>query len=535
MTARLSRSRLFARRPGGLWLDLSLAGLGLLFSSVALGYPFGWDQGVNYYVAREWLLRGALPYRDSFDHRMPGIYVLHAACLALFGEHMWGIRVAEILCVVALGLACAYAATARGQRPPPGVRGAAVFAACTLYWGFFDFWNTAQCELWATAMVMVAVAIVLRSRGDRLAAIASGLLGGLAMLLKPTVLPIFLVGVGPWLLLRQGDRRRAKLGRVGMFSAAFLVPIATTFSYFTAKGGLQSLLDVLVRVNWHYMEEEPRTLPLGTLAGKLGDAWRFFAPLSSMLLAVLVVALLVTWLRGQRGFGRYARCAALCAAAALSVVAQRKLYLYHWTVMVGPLTLFVACLTGDLLPIARRLRAPWAAPALGSTLLLAVIATTGTPYEAWLGATGATLRWLAGDIDDETFAFAFCEVKYGYRYDDRYRVGTWLREHARPGDRVLVRGVAAEIYAISGLRASSRFFWTPFLTMPTRHYDERSEWLREDREEFERDPPRFAVAYKHWKAGPDSPSWFEPYGYVLRHKVDGFYIMERSPSVATTP
>jgi hypothetical protein len=144
------------------------------------------------------------------------------------------------------------------------------------------------------------------------------------------------------------------------------------------------------------------------------------------------------------------------------------------------------------------------------------------------------VRWLAGDMNDEAFAFVFNELPYGYRYDDRYRVGTWLRDHSAPDDRVLVRGVAAEIYAISCRRAPGRFFWTPFLTMPTRTYHSE-QWQREDREEFEREPPRYVVALKHWKHGPDSPSWFVPYGYVLRHKVDGFYIMERQSPTAQAP
>jgi hypothetical protein len=35
-------------------------------------YPFGRDQGLYYYVGREWALRGAIPYRDVFDHKTPG-------------------------------------------------------------------------------------------------------------------------------------------------------------------------------------------------------------------------------------------------------------------------------------------------------------------------------------------------------------------------------------------------------------------------------------------------------------------------------
>ena len=35
------------------------------------------DPGLYHYVARECVLRGALPYRDVLDHEMPGIYILH--------------------------------------------------------------------------------------------------------------------------------------------------------------------------------------------------------------------------------------------------------------------------------------------------------------------------------------------------------------------------------------------------------------------------------------------------------------------------
>src|SRR5580658_2324456 len=88
-------------------LDALLAGVGVLFGAASLAWPFGWDTSVHYYVGREWLLRGAIPYRDTFDHKTPGIHLVHAVAIALFGEGMWGIRIIELGSVVVLGWACA--------------------------------------------------------------------------------------------------------------------------------------------------------------------------------------------------------------------------------------------------------------------------------------------------------------------------------------------------------------------------------------------------------------------------------------------
>src|SRR4051812_45005204 len=85
-----------------------------------LPYPLGRDQGLYYYVAREWVARGAVPYRDVLDHKTPGIYLLHALTIGLFGQHQWSIRVADLACVVALGWLAGSLVAPRGTAPTPG-------------------------------------------------------------------------------------------------------------------------------------------------------------------------------------------------------------------------------------------------------------------------------------------------------------------------------------------------------------------------------------------------------------------------------
>lgn len=80
-------------------------------------------------MGREWALRGKIPYRDVFDHKTPGIYVLHALSVKVFGEVMWGIRVIDLLGVVATAFVVAWLAAAPGKPITKGAVGrAALFA-----------------------------------------------------------------------------------------------------------------------------------------------------------------------------------------------------------------------------------------------------------------------------------------------------------------------------------------------------------------------------------------------------------------------
>ncbi|HSO32515.1 MAG TPA: hypothetical protein VLT33_08365, partial [Labilithrix sp.] len=69
----------------------------MLFGAISLPYPPGPDQGLYFYIGREMVRHGAMPYRDMLDQKTPAIYLLYAALIRVFGEHIWGIRVAEWL------------------------------------------------------------------------------------------------------------------------------------------------------------------------------------------------------------------------------------------------------------------------------------------------------------------------------------------------------------------------------------------------------------------------------------------------------
>jgi hypothetical protein len=47
------------------------------FALPSLAYPFGRDQALYHYVARGWFDHGLLPYRNIFDQKPPGIYLVY--------------------------------------------------------------------------------------------------------------------------------------------------------------------------------------------------------------------------------------------------------------------------------------------------------------------------------------------------------------------------------------------------------------------------------------------------------------------------
>ena len=105
------------------------------------------QDGAQCSVARGGIVASPLVAEAHTDAPQPGYLRRFVHAIAVFGEHMWSIRLLELGCLAALGLVCARLATPMGQAVPLGVRGVGVLAAAVAYVGFFDFWNTAQCEI----------------------------------------------------------------------------------------------------------------------------------------------------------------------------------------------------------------------------------------------------------------------------------------------------------------------------------------------------------------------------------------------------
>lgn len=502
-------------------IDGLLVGAALLFGSATLLYPFGGDQGLYYYVGREWS-RGAVPYRDAMEQKTPLVFLLHAVLVLLTGPNMWAIRAAELAFVLLLGWVLAELVTPPGQPRQPGVLGVACLSLAVLYFGLFNYWDTAQCEIWYAGLSLLSLWAVTRPELGPGAWRRGGLLGGLAWLMKPPAALLLLVPITA-LALRvrraaggPGGRawRRAGLAVLAYAGWASL-PLAVTALYFGAVGGLDDLVEQAFLANYHDMRHSATVFDLGDVLSRTLDFFQRAAPLAPLAVAALLVRPAATLWRTRRLEPPAVTSLALFLAGWCAVALQRKFYGYHWGVLAPVLALALAALTHEIVASGRGRLRTWAPVLVGALVVAAGLASEPGRDYARLAALAA--RYVGGQATRAEFLAPF-SMDGNTPYAQQELVGLWLAAHTAPHERVAVRGFEQVVYAVCDRRAPTRFFWTRWLTEPRRVY-RRREWLAEDRAALERDPPRYAVVSAQARKGPASRRYFTRLGYVerLRH------------------
>lgn len=518
---RLQQSSISAVSRPSHWSDPALVALALLFGAATLLYPFGGDQGLYYYVGREWL-HGSVPYRDAMEQKTPLIFLLHTLLVALTGQNMWAIRLAELVLIVPLGWLLAELATPPGQTRNPGLLGLGSLATSVLYFGLFNYWDTAQCEIWYAALALSSLWAVSRAPAGPRAWLLGGLLAGLACLMKPPAALLLAVAVVA-LVWRS---RRGALPALLTYGAGAALPVALVASYFLAVGGLDELLDLAFRANYHDM------LHSSTVSGP-SELWRRFAAFSDktgpLALGILGIALLgialAAWRRSGALAGRYGLCLALLLAGCAAVALQRKFYGYHLGVLAPLMALVLVCAASDLDRLAARLGVsrPLAPAALG----LLLVAGWGSTESArsYSEVLASSVRYATGRIEREQFLEHFVHDD-GTPYAEQEAVGHWITRHSLRHEAIAVRGFEQTIYAVARRRAPTRFFWTRWLTEPRRAY-RQAEWLAEDQAALRRNPPRYVVVNARAHKGPASKAHFEAEGYRVRFRRGRLIVLER--------
>jgi hypothetical protein len=471
---------------------------------------------VYFYVAREWLHRGAVVYRDVFEHKTPGIYVIHTAVMALLGEHVWGIRVVEIPLVLATGwMAAAIAHQRLGGAPTPGLHGVGMLAASILHFGFLGFWDTAQCEIWCVAFVLAAL---LRLAPGRV--VLSGLLTGCALLVKPTSLPLAIVVA--W-RLREFPRR----GRsIAAFVAAAAVPTVAAAAYLAYRGALRDSIEVLVGANLHYAAHE-NIGGVSDAVSRTLDVTRAYLPLSLLIAYGAMAAWLYARRRGDEPRASfYGLALALGAAGLVGVCLQLKFYMYHFELVAAGGLLAVVALARDAhLALEARGRGPVATQAIVVGHLVGSFALSWVGEHQWFrNARDATLARL-GLVDRERLAGDFRVESAHFDENANELVAAWLLAHAQPGDELCVRSFEPQIYALTGMRCPSRFFWTAWITDARRVYH-REEWLAQDRAALDRSHPRFVTVKTEANGDVDQEPYFTAMGYTPRAAIGEFHVLE---------
>ena len=294
----------------------------------SLGWPLIHDAPLMHYIA--WIIaRGGVPYRDVFDMNLPGIYLIHAAVVAVAGRSDLAWRLFDLGW---LGATCAVLwAYARPLGGVPAAAGALLFALYHLSGGA---WRVGQRDFLLCLFLLAGAYGAARSieRGGALGPLVwSGLVLGAGSTVKPHagffwLLAAVAAGWGSW---RAG--RSAVAAAATVIGAGLAAP-AIVFGWLAWRGGLESF----VAVFGGYV------LPLYGSVGRVAlwtpfDWYRYGWGLW-LLLAALGVLGLATPAPGARA--RHALAALGALSGAVHFAVQGK----GWEYQLYPLAVFLCAL-----------------------------------------------------------------------------------------------------------------------------------------------------------------------------------------------
>jgi hypothetical protein len=432
---------------------------GLLRVGIA-SLPLERDEGEYAYIARAWL-DGAVPYRDAFDQKPPGVLLAYRALFALgiasvegihWMAHVW--LAAALVPVMWLGWRAGGAATGAG----------AALSTAVLAMDSSVLGSAANTELFALLPLGLGVALASR-RGGRAAAFAAGLCAGTALLMKQVTLPIVLWPIG-WLAVRPWPLGRATLSRAAAFAGGLGAVLATAALYFVARGAGAETWDAVVGHNLAYASSVPLSQYRHTLAAGGGPVaaaqWPWWGAALAGALAMRTEERRALW-----------PLAAWLAASVLAASAGGYFRPHYFMFVVPPVALLG---TAGFAAVARRLVGERRAAALTIGLTLAAVAWPLGLHAEYFRARSPEL------VSRELYPFQpFAESPLA---------AAWIRRSSSEDDTVFVYGSEPQILFHAGRRSASRYIILYPVYARAADAGERQAAVLA---EIERAPPRIVV------------------------------------------
>jgi hypothetical protein len=462
-----------AREPRGyertlsalLWLCIAL----LLLQVITFGY--GRDQGIYAVVART-MLHGGMPYRDAWDFKPPGIFLVYALSRAVLGAGQGAIRGLEVLGLAAMVLGMVHLARRWWGQPLVGLLAGAL---AVLVHTQLDFWHTAQPESFGGMLIVAGLVVGTTPAVGRKRWLLHGLAGllfGCAGLLKPP-----LAGAGAVFALwatvdadrgsdageppsNRADRLRVLVRRgaepVLAVLACGALPFALCLVWFWAKGALGSLWDALFVFTPHYtaIGWEGSSLP--------GQLYYSFEEWLGSYSALLLVGNGLLLLGGPslwraRGVGLLV---GIVAIQLVGVTMQAKYFPYHYGAIWPPTAMLAARGFGWLWQWATR-RWGWLG-VLGFLLLVGFCGRMRTASkdldESFWTRFARRIGMLVVGPRDNAAVDALATVADVDARANR-TVADLLRARVPPGRPVYIWGFEPVIYDMAGLECSSRYIY----------------------------------------------------------------------------
>ena len=447
-------------------LSRALLALAVLFVVVRalpiLSFPMGRDQA-TYLVVGKGLLEGKQLYRDLWDIKPPGIFIVYAGIAKLFGRAMWSVAMVDILLLLLISYLLF-----RFTEPYLGRAGAAlaVMVHASMHGEMAYFWIT-QPETFQVACVLAGY-LLMKRRGQwwRATSFAAGLVFGYAFWLKYNAIAFlpFLLFL-PFLDTSGLDREppgvslsipwRNWLARAALLLAGLVAAIGIVLAWIVFKGAWPAMkemqFEVLPRYAAMAFERNPHYL-LSVFART-----NYFLGVRN--LWATLVALLVAWMR--RDLRRFAPVFIAALLAYVATVMQVRFHDYYFQTCYPFFAAIWAYLVVSIYEgtcvLARNLRQRGWRLAAG---LVWIVFAEGVFWPLPGEFNKLTMRyeelreWRA---DPETFYSNYPRQLPVEFLRGQFDVIHYLEKNGRPSDGVYLWSADCAIYYLSGHQPPTRF------------------------------------------------------------------------------
>lgn len=427
---------------------MALAAFAILVRLPILSVPLERDEGAYAYVAWR-MLHGEVPYRDVFDHKPPGIFVVYAAAIAGLGTSAEAIHLAAAFYNAAT-TALVILLAARLYGLAAGVLSGLLYAVSSTAPAYNG--NAANTEFFLVLPMLAAVLLmwgaVSRDRSGGLL-FAGGLAAGASMLFKPSAAPVVCFLVLAILVQRclLGRRFMVGMSECGIFVLGALCPMGITLGLFAALGASKDFYEAVVLYNAAYRAE----VTLEGARDMLGYVFRMGVLSQSVFWLFGLVGLAGTLLWRRRE-DVYASGFVLASAAG---VAMGGWFLPHYLFLMLPAAAVVAGRAASGIVYNRTITTrPRAAryAALGFLAAVMVAVPLGADWEYFfiLSPAQAARMLYRGN----PFALS----------DD---IADYLRQHTSAKEKIFIVGSEPQVLFLAQRRTATRYPYIYPLTQAT--------------------------------------------------------------------